>query len=646
MKLSIEQIYQAALGAGFTPDQATTWTAIALAESGGMTTALNDRGEHSVGLWQINIGVHADKWGDLHDPVNNAKAAYEISRGGTDMRPWTVTHASNAGTARDYRSYLDDVSAVTGYAGDGRGVEGYGAPLLDPLPPSGPTGVGTMLTATPTGSLTGAPVDLLTHPGSATDADADGLTDAFEEMVGSRADLADSDSDGLSDAYETVVTRTGLLTVDTDADTVTDASEAALGTSGITWDTDSDGASDGAELDFGKDPLVAETGVIPGGSAATVLPAGATPVTTTPTLTTPTMTTLTAPTAGPPVTGTGGSLAEMFIQQALAQKGDTYVFGAEADLADADPETFDCSELTQWAADQVGVTIPDGAMYQYLELKDQSRLMSVEEALRTPGALLFYFSDEPTPGGGRPSSAHVAISLGNGQTIEAKGSSYGVDTFDAGDPGERFNYAGMIPGMEAGALTSGLAGLAGTEAAGLTGPGTDPALLATTPDLDADDDGLSDAFEQMVGLDPTTSDSDGDRIADAEEALGGPQELTDEQVAAALAEQGLEGDLDADSDGLSNRYEIRHGLDVHAADTDSDTVSDSSEVALGTDPTRLDTDADGVTDAFELDLGTDPLTAGDPTQGWGYEDVLGAPDTGAPDTLAGTVSPDDASDPF
>ena len=36
---SIEEIYQVALGAGFTPSQATTWTAIALAESGKLNEA-------------------------------------------------------------------------------------------------------------------------------------------------------------------------------------------------------------------------------------------------------------------------------------------------------------------------------------------------------------------------------------------------------------------------------------------------------------------------------------------------------------------------------------------------------------------------------------------------------------------------------
>ena len=140
----------------------------------------------------------------------------------------------------------------------------------------------------------------------------------------------------------------------------------------------------------------------------------------------------------------GSSKADAFVEAALAQKGDSYVFGAEADLDDANPDTFDCSELTQWAADQVGVTIPDGAMYQYLDLKGKGQLMDVDEALHTKGALLFYFSSEPTSSGGRPSTAHVAISLGDGRTIEARGTSYGVNEF--GGEG-RFNYAGVIPGM-------------------------------------------------------------------------------------------------------------------------------------------------------------------------------------------------------
>jgi cell wall-associated NlpC family hydrolase len=134
-----------------------------------------------------------------------------------------------------------------------------------------------------------------------------------------------------------------------------------------------------------------------------------------------------------------------FVATALGQSGKPYVWASSASSSDANPTSFDCSELTKWAAARNGVTIPDGAAHQYVWLKEQGATMTVEEALRTPGALLFTFDSEPQPGlGGEPPRAHVAISLGNGKTIEARGRAYGTGVFDAGD---RFNYAGMIPGM-------------------------------------------------------------------------------------------------------------------------------------------------------------------------------------------------------
>jgi cell wall-associated NlpC family hydrolase len=640
MKLSIQQIYDAARSAGFTPDQATTWTAIALAESGGETGALNDQGEHSVGLWQINVspGVRANTWGNLNDPVVNARAAYDISNKGLDMRPWTVTHASNQGTARDYRTYLDDVSAVTGYSGDPRGVEGYGAPLPPPLPPSGPDS--PIPTAMTTAPASYDQIDLGADPAAQLDTDKDGLTDAFERLAGSSPDVADTDQDGLSDAREAVVTGTDALLADTDADGLSDATEATLGTSGTTWDTDSDGASDGAEVEHRTDPLHAENGTVPQPDPAPVSPAGtslpgAAAQTMGAPMTAPATGPLTGQVAGqmaagpavPTATGTPSSLADQFVSLAQSQKGDTYVFGAEASLDDPDPDAFDCSELTQWAAHQVGVTIPDGAMYQYLELKNEGQLMSVDEALRTKGALLFYFSSEPTPSGGRPSSAHVAISLGDGRTIEAKGTGYGVNEFPAEG---RFNYAGVIPEM-GGAPLSGLTTMAAPAAAPMT--------------LDSDQDGLSDAFEQMVGLDPLSPDSDGDGIDDATEQLGTgsavatPDPLSKEQVAAALAQQGLAASGDEDGDGLSNRYEVKHGLDPTTADTDDDGLDDSTEVMLGTSGTHVDTDADGLSDLLEHELGTDPLVRGTPADRWGLAEEE-TPDQTAADDLARTMDVD------
>jgi cell wall-associated NlpC family hydrolase len=192
----------------------------------------------------------------------------------------------------------------------------------------------------------------------------------------------------------------------------------------------------------------------------------------------------------------GHTALDTFLDAATSQAGDSYVFGAEADLGDADPEVFDCSELVQWAAGRAGVTMPDGSWYQYLHLQEAGTTMSVEQALNTPGALLFSFSSEPTAGGGRPSQAHVAISLGDGHTlIEARGRAYGVGEFSA--DGRTFTHAASIQEL-------------GTELS--VTPVT--ATLPVGVDADSDTDGILDVFEQMVGTDPFSPDTDRDGFLD------------------------------------------------------------------------------------------------------------------------------------
>jgi hypothetical protein len=91
--LSSDEIFAVARTAGFSRQQAQTMTAIALAESGGDSTHRGS-GEDARGLWQINAQEHpelAERY-DLDDPLGNAQAAYELSKGGTDLSPWTVTH--------------------------------------------------------------------------------------------------------------------------------------------------------------------------------------------------------------------------------------------------------------------------------------------------------------------------------------------------------------------------------------------------------------------------------------------------------------------------------------------------------------------------------------------------------------------------
>jgi cell wall-associated NlpC family hydrolase len=145
-------------------------------------------------------------------------------------------------------------------------------------------------------------------------------------------------------------------------------------------------------------------------------------------------------------TGVNSAANQKFVQNALAMAGDPYVYGATGSALDPHPKSFDCSGLTQWAAGRAGVTLPRTAQQQYLALKNQGDLIPVQQAINTPGALLFSFSSEPSPTNMYPSHAHVAISLGNGKTIEARGHAYGVGIFDAAN---RFNYAAVIPGLSA-----------------------------------------------------------------------------------------------------------------------------------------------------------------------------------------------------
>lgn len=130
-RFSAEQIYGFARQAGFSPDEAATMTAIALAESSGNSRARNPVGEDSRGLWQINAQAHPGLASrlNLFDPLDNARAAFEVSREGRDISPWTVTHG---GLSSRYVLFKEDAQAAAVAFGDGpgrgvfTGTRGYG----------------------------------------------------------------------------------------------------------------------------------------------------------------------------------------------------------------------------------------------------------------------------------------------------------------------------------------------------------------------------------------------------------------------------------------------------------------------------------------------------------------------------------------
>jgi cell wall-associated NlpC family hydrolase len=114
--------------------------------------------------------------------------------------------------------------------------------------------------------------------------------------------------------------------------------------------------------------------------------------------------------------------------------------------SDSDPDAFDCSELVEWACGRLGVKpkIPDGSWLQARHCAKRDTLRTPDEAVDIQGALLFRFKGDPFSGS-RPSEAHVAISLGNGNTIEARGTKWGVGSFTVESRG--WTHAGLVPGI-------------------------------------------------------------------------------------------------------------------------------------------------------------------------------------------------------
>jgi cell wall-associated NlpC family hydrolase len=134
--------------------------------------------------------------------------------------------------------------------------------------------------------------------------------------------------------------------------------------------------------------------------------------------------------------------ADTFVRLALSQAGDRYVYGAKEPASDPDPKAhggaFDCSGLITWAAHRAGVTgFPDGSWAQLEYCKHHATVISVAQAEHIRGALLFL-----GPGG----SEHVVISLGNGETIEARGAAYGVGSWSVYR--DAWVAGALVPGLD------------------------------------------------------------------------------------------------------------------------------------------------------------------------------------------------------
>ena len=109
---------------------------------------------------------------------------------------------------------------------------------------------------------------------------------------------------------------------------------------------------------------------------------------------------------------------------------------------------------------------------------------------------------------------------------------------------------------------------------------------------DSDGDGVPDAIEELLGLDPNDSDSDDNGILDGledfdEDGLVNSVEFilgTDPSISDTDGNGILDGDEDTDGDGLSDKDEFTQGTNPFLADSDEDGFGDGEELENGSDP--------------------------------------------------------------
>lgn len=529
------------------------------------------------------------------------------------------------------------------------GIEVYARPRLDA---GGWSEVGTA--AIPAGA-DGVAIEIprsILPPGGAeamfftlgldSDADGDGLSDAFERLVSATDPLlADTDGDGLPDGWEVrhgfnPLSAPGMGEPDSDADGdgLPNAAEFALGTDPLNADTDGDGLSDCEEAGC----VVVADGFEWHDSAG-----------------------LPETCARPP----DGGLHSHFGASAIAQLADgTAVLGD----AMARAVCFDNGAMYL-----VSPGPPDPFVFPERPTPLDRATYSMGDILVAP-----YWCASGLVAGDASSNMRTGVVAGDGcfvaeyRNVGLRGASGGRMTYQVIVPGgtgnvvrvsylssdDGFGGSGAVAGVQVRRIAKedGLYSLSwdfaergpipsGTTVEYRLGHGTDPLRADTDGDglpdgdevtlhrtdplrADSDGDGLSDMREFALGTDPMSPDTDGDGLLDGWEAAHGLDPLVpsgDDGADADVDGDGLTNiqeqrrgtdpwNPDTDGDGLSDGQEVNvHGTSPTVADTDGDGLNDGEEVNVyGTSPTNTDTDGDGLPDGWEIDNGLDPQSpAGD-----------------------------------
>lgn len=413
------------------------------------------------------------------------------------------------------------------------------------------------------------------------DPDADGLTNAEEQTVGTDPTKSDSDGDGLTDGEEVHTYQTDpLRNGDTDGDLLTDAAEIlTYHTDYKKPDTDGDGASDAYEVQVFSDPTDAQ--VKP---AKTVINVFTGP----------------DPGQGLDLTGTFKYAINAANEEEIGQIRDAYF-------------TADSVEGVSLVAGNAAMNWnPNVNLGDSAEALLLSTLMSSirwsDVATATPAVTLTF--------SGLEIGATYKLQLLFGEYQWSRGFYILVNGRTVAREFAPFQWQGGLPTPRTNGVVVSHTFVAPQTAATVVLDGrliTDPritdhnaiiegaTLETVAPKSDTDNDGLPDAWETEVfgNLTQTaTGDPDGDGLTNAEEFTNNLDPTR----------------ADPDNDGLTDSEEFKSShTNPFIADTDGDGLTDGAEVkTYHTDPLKRDTDNDGVADGAEVTAGTNPADL--PTQ--------------------------------
>lgn len=132
-------------------------------------------------------------------------------------------------------------------------------------------------------------------------------------------------------------------------------------------------------------------------------------------------------------------IATDIVTAARAECGKPYIWAAKG------PNAFDCSGLVSYVLEKLGIAeVPDGS-YNLLAWAKRlgGRVVTLDEARGMPGVLLFRRNE------GTKQVEHVAFTDGDNNTIEARGTKWGVGVW-AWDGNRRWDEAVTVPGVHYG----------------------------------------------------------------------------------------------------------------------------------------------------------------------------------------------------